>query len=531
MKFITNLSRILVGILFIFSGYIKLNDPTGFSYKLDEYFSIFAGDLETEQDSLVITYAGPYSSEERDPVYHKIQMFRGMNQHQLSLSSSVDPEIHYNKNEEGVITDSFVNFDVNLFVDGRELESHVYKYEFQRFWDKQINVYVSATVNGKTLFEKGQDISAELIKDSTLTEQRYSLSQDIDVEEYLKADSIWVGFFLWLKQYALGLAIALCVIEILLGLALLVGWQSRFTSIMLLLTILAFTFLTWYSWTYNKVTDCGCFGDCIPLEPKESFYKDVILTILIVIIVLGAKYIKPIFSNPFSVKLLTIFGVLATGYSLYCYAYLPVIDCLHWKNDANICELRKVPEGELATDHKIITYHYLNGEGKPVDVIYDTKTMAFSESFGKDWKYQGQDEEVLEKAYEPPIHDFLLMNADGTSDVAEQFLAEDDVLLAVFVDVKKANVKSLKRLNEIANKWTEDGHGFYAVTASTPEEAEAFRHEHQLNFDFYYGDNTNLKSIIRSNPGLLLFKDSCVVKDQWPSRSLPKYEKLRKKVE
>src|SRR5690554_7501468 len=97
--------------------------------------------------------------------------------------------------------------------------------------------------------------------------------------------------------YALPLALLLVIVEVLVGVALLIGYFKRLTLWLLLLMIVFFTFLTFYSAYFNKVTDCGCFGDAIPLTPWESFYKDVVLLVLIIILFVGSKYIRPLFTR------------------------------------------------------------------------------------------------------------------------------------------------------------------------------------------------------------------------------------------
>ncbi|MFT7592520.1 MAG: hypothetical protein ACI9UJ_002458, partial [bacterium] len=114
----------------------------------------------------------------------------------------------------------------------------------------------------------------------------------------------------------------------------------------------------------------------------------------------------------------------------------------------------------------------------------------------------------------------------------EDFWLKDKKLLLVMHDVNKANPEAIKEIREIAKQWTEDGNEFWALTASPREDVEVFRHDNQISeFDFYYGDNTNLKSIIRSNPGLLLITDTSVVRKVWPSTRLPKYKKILRKSE
>ena len=100
-----------------------------------------------------------------------------------------------------------------------------------------------------------------------------------------------------LAPYALAISLFVVIVEVLLGVFLLIGFKVRFTVWSLLLMIVFFTFLTFYSAYFNKVTDCGCFGDAVKLTPWESFSKDVVLLILIVVLFLGSKHIKPIFGN------------------------------------------------------------------------------------------------------------------------------------------------------------------------------------------------------------------------------------------
>ena len=119
-------------------------------------------------------------------------------------------------------------------------------------------------------------------------------------EEYFSASVLDLEFLI---PYALPFAIILIVVEITLGAALLVGWKSKFTVRSLLATIIFFSFLTWYSAYYNKVTDCGCFGDAIKLTPWQSFYKDVILTIAILILNFRINDINTIDSKSFAKKI------------------------------------------------------------------------------------------------------------------------------------------------------------------------------------------------------------------------------------
>lgn len=290
-----------------------------------------------------------------------------------------------------------------------------------------------------------------------------------------------------------------------------------------------------YSWIYDKVTDCGCFGDALPLNPEESFYKNAIIGLFIAVLWFGRKHIKPVFSNSFGVKVLTVLTLLMVGFSMYCKHYLPVVDYLHYSEGTDIRAGMQVKEGERASDHIQTTYLYKSKTSdETVEVVYDSDKGSFEPKIDySKWTYVDViDEKLIEKGATPDIHDFAFYNADQDNNYIDDFWLQEKKLLLVVHDVKKADLKAIKEVREIAKQWKKDGHEFWALTASTKEEVEAFRHEQQISeFDFYYGDNTNLKSIIRSNPGLLLITDTSVVRKVWPSTRLPKYKKILKKSE
>src|SRR5690606_18523079 len=150
-----------------------------------------------------------------------------------------------------------------------------------------------------------QDTTVKVLNEKTAlfnNNTKFELPIDIGLAAYVKKDSFLVGFFKSLKPFSLTFSIIMCILEIVLGFAILIGWKPKIMSWAILLLILFFTFLTWYSAYYNKVTDCGCFGDFLKLEPWTSFYKDVVLTALILIIFFRRKHIIPLFSPLFNIN-------------------------------------------------------------------------------------------------------------------------------------------------------------------------------------------------------------------------------------
>ncbi|MBL7883592.1 MAG: DoxX family membrane protein, partial [Bacteroidia bacterium] len=151
----------------------------------------------------------------------------------------------------------------------------------------------------------------------------------------------------FLVPLALPLAVFICIFEIILGFSLLIGSRVKLTLWLSLLMILFFTFLTFYSAYYNKVTSCGCFGDAIPLTPWQSFYKDVSLLVLIIILFIGKKYLTPIVGSTFETILVAIIIIAAVAFPIYTINYLPVIDFRPYAIGKNIPEQTKGVPDEL----------------------------------------------------------------------------------------------------------------------------------------------------------------------------------------
>ena len=118
---------------------------------------------------------------------------------------------------------------------------------------------------------------------------------DLSTSSFFMKDAL-TSFFHFLGQHSLFLSVAMIAFEIIAGAALLLGWRMRLFSWLLLLLMIFFTFLTGYTFYTGKPTNCGCFGDCLKISSEFSFWKDVLLTVLIIIILFAQKKIKPLFS-------------------------------------------------------------------------------------------------------------------------------------------------------------------------------------------------------------------------------------------
>jgi uncharacterized membrane protein YphA (DoxX/SURF4 family) len=507
MKYIANLFRVLVGLLFIFSGLIKSNDPTGFSYKLDEYFSVFSAELEAKQDSVYATVTTLDGS-----TTLRVPITVSTTTYPLVTTTTAWKEIPLGPEVEG----SVYFADASISLDGKEIYTTSLNAEDSNKVVLDAQIYYGV---------KGDELGSEKI--SFISFESKSKTIDIDVSQYIKPNSWMVDAFQGMRPYALALAIFLCVLEIVLGIALLIGWSPKLVVTLLIVLIIFFTFLTGYSAYFNKVTDCGCFGDAIKLTPWESFYKDIILSISIFFIAMGIKYIKPVFSKPFAVKTLTVFTLLSVGFSMYCWHYLPVKNFLKFKKGNNIMRLAVVPEGAPSDVYENIFIYAKDG----VNEEFTLAQMSDRDLKAEGYEFVDRTDKLISKGYEPEIHDFKIMDETRNSDYADDFFANDSTfkILIVMNELQNANIESMKELKTIIKICKKEGIAIYPLTASKSEMVEEFRHEHQLDIPFYYGDKTNLKSIIRSNPGVVLF-DGNVVKKNWPSTRLPSEKRFLKKV-
>nr|BFF40055.1 DoxX family protein [Tenacibaculum mesophilum] len=277
-------------------------------------------------------------------------------------------------------------------------------------------------------------------------------------EEYFGADVLNLEFLI---PFALPFSILLIVTELVLGIMLLVGYKPKLTVWSLFGLNLVFLFLTWYSYTYNKVTDCGCFGDALKLTPKETFYKNVVFLVFIVILIIGVKHIKPLVSNKFA-SLTTFSSVfLSLIITYYVLQHLPIIDFRAYSIGTDIAKGMEYPE----------------------------------------------DSDEL-----PPIHDFMIETDEG--DKLEEMLAKEKAMLVIMSNLKKTEKEGIADVSKIAKQASEQGYEVYVLTASYIEDLAATQKEYGLPYTFGFCDETALKTVIRANPGIVTVKKG-IISGKW----------------
>lgn len=328
---------------------------------------------------------------------------------------------------------------------------------------------------------------------------------ELKLEEYFEvfaADfSHFHDFFIALIPFALYLSVFLCTAEIVLGAALLVGYKPRTISVLLLLITIFFTFLTFYSAYFNKVTDCGCFGDAIKLTPWTSFGKDIFLLTLILFIVYYRKKFKAL---PTGI-IVAISTFASLGIAIYAIRHLPILDLLPYKIGANIPAQMKPSE--------------------PLRYLYtfekDGKTFEF-EKYPSDTTLKFKDMSILNEKAKPKITDYKVWNdeadfTDWTFQGKKLFL-----ILKNFSDINTAALPDISKLvASLKNKGIEP----VILTSGSSAETTQFLKQHQIEVPFYYVDATVLKTISRSNPGIWLLKDG-TVKGKWHYNDTPSTEEV-----
>lgn len=230
-----------------------------------------------------------------------------------------------------------------------------------------------------------------------------------------------------LNSFTLTFSIIMIGFEIIAGVAVLLGWRMKFFSWMLLLLIIFFTFLTGYALFSGKIKECGCFGDCIPLQANQSFIKDLILLVLIIPIFIYRNKIRPLFDIKQSILILFFVTVFSFAFQWFVLKHLPVVDCLPYKIGNNIPEKMQIPAGAIP-DSTVITFQY-EYKGNPIEFTAEEFPEDFNDT---DYTYIGRYDKIIRKGNAvPPIKDFSLLSPSG-NDTTLNLLTEDSYQLYLF---------------------------------------------------------------------------------------------------
>lgn len=328
----------------------------------------------------------------------------------------------------------------------------------------------------------------------------------------------------WMSFSALFFSFLLSLAEFLIGICLFLNIKTKWAAWGALIFMGFFTPLTLVLAIKNPVTDCGCFGDALVLTNWETFWKNVILLGLTLVIFYNKNKFRPLFNFLEQTVILVVTIALMLCIEFYSYRHLPIIDFRPYAIGKNITEGMTIPEGAPHDEYKI-TLKYKN---KNTGEIKEFTEENYPWQDTVNWEYSSSSEKLIKEGFKAPIHDFVIEHPES-GDITEEVLADKDyTFLAVAYNINKSDPSNQEKLNRLAAFARDKGYRFYGLTASAAEDVRKYAEKHQVNYDFCSTDEIQLKTVIRSNPGLVLLREGTVL-NKWGHRDLPEVEELQDK--
>ena len=314
-----------------------------------------------------------------------------------------------------------------------------------------------------------------------------------------------------------GVAIALGALEFALGVFMLFAVRRHVVSRITLAFMTAMTVLTLWIFVADPVKDCGCFGDALKLTNGETLLKNIVLIACAALVAWRpadmARFISR--SNQWIVRYYTVAYIVIT--SVYCLYTLPIFDFRPYHMGTNIKQGMEIPEGAEQPEFESTFLLRKNGE---------TREFTLDNYPDSTWEYVDTRTVQTKKGYEPPIHDFALTTCDTGEDITEQVLTKKGyTFLLVSPRLAVADDSNFGDIDQIYEYAEENGADFYCVTASANDEIERWRDLTGAEYHFCNADETTLKTMIRSNPGLMLLKDGTII-GKWSHNTLPQTDDL-----
>ncbi len=325
----------------------------------------------------------------------------------------------------------------------------------------------------------------------------------------------------WMIPAALVFGFVLFTIEFALGFAFLFNIRTKQLSWLMLLFMLFFFVLTLVLAITNAVSDCGCFGDAIVMSNWETFYKNCVLMLFTLVVFFTRK--KFVNKSPALLQSIIMLAGLGgvIGLGVYALMHLPPIDFMPWKKGNVISEL-VLPRPEIA-DIKLVYKHKETGE----TFEYTSKTLPWQDTaFFNKLEFVDQKKTIIQEYKEAPIHDFIIDDVDRQARTQEIIGNDGWQFMLVCHDLDKTERSVFPEINAFAEACAKDSISFVGLSGSDWQKIDLLRLEVKAAFEFFTVDETALKSVVRSNPGLILLKDG-VVMDKWAWRDLPDYTEFK----
>lgn len=316
-------------------------------------------------------------------------------------------------------------------------------------------------------------------------------------------------------------AILLITIEYVMGICLFFGLYRKFYLSLTVAFLLVMTPLTLYLALYNPVTDCGCFGDAVVLTNWQTFGKNLLLLLMAVVALLGSKHVW-IFMSDRTRWLIFVYAIVSVSLFIpYNLRHLPAIDFRPYHIGANIIDGMTVPDDAPQDEYE--TLFVLEKEGQ-------RRTFTADNYPDTTWTFVSRENRLVSRGYVPPITDFHLATLDG-DDVTWEVLEQPGyTFLVVAHDLERTNEGMLDVLNDLYDYAIVNGYAFYMLTSSSEQATREWTEHTAAAYPYLQADEILLKTMIRSNPGLIVLKDATVI-GKWSAADMPRDEQLVTPIE
>ena len=312
-----------------------------------------------------------------------------------------------------------------------------------------------------------------------------------------------------LDSLTLPLSFILNALEFTIGIMLVFNLKARLGIWLAFVLELVFTPLTLWLAMTNAVSDCGCFGDCLPLDNWATFGKNVVLVVLILFLVIYRKRIDNPLSDNVELAISIATYVLVLLFQLYSIHHLPIIDCRPYKVGTYIPDKMVVPADAPRFESKslFVMENKLTGETKKFTLEeYPTDTVV--------WKWVETETKILQDMTLPPIHDFNMISPEDS--VAQDYVPmlmqyEKPVLLVIMHKVEKADEDGLAMLKDLEEYAQRKEYMIGALTSSNLDAITAVKNNYNISMKFFNTDDITLKTIVRANPGIVLLKQGTII--------------------
>lgn len=322
------------------------------------------------------------------------------------------------------------------------------------------------------------------------------------------------GFMHFLYDYAFAFSVITITLEIIVGIGILLGYRKKFFIWLLLILIIFFTFLTGYAALSGKIATCGCFGDCIPLTSMQSFIKDLVLVVLILILYFGQKYIAAPLSTALNFIILLFSTLIVLFFQWWVLRYTPLVDCLPFKKGNNILELRNMPADAIPDVKDYVFIYSKDGE---------KKEFSLKELPDSSWEFVSREDVIIQKGKnnEPPIKDYSLMSLSDFDSTEAILNVDTDYYLFYIKDAGKHQDRWLGNFTSLYEHAKSTNTPIYIISPQAKSTNEFFNQKNDFGLTVFSMDATAFKTAARTEPQLYLMHGP-VVKNKWGWAQLKK---------